>query len=495
MKKIDRSTTVFLGIALSGILAFALLSVVFTESLDQWISSASLWIRSVFGSFYLYLGLGCVLFLMAVSLGPWGGFRLGKQDEQPEFSRWAWISMLYSTGMGSGILLRAVQEPVYMRAYPPLDLSTPSDILALEYTFFQWGFTAWAFYGLFGLLVGWAMYRKGLPGLPSSSIAHDRTRGQLGWIFDLIALWTTVFGVVSAVSLGARQISGGINHLLHIPPSLGWGGAIIGLTCTIAGYSAYRGIRKGIRLLSTWNIRVALFLMLFVWLAREPGSVFIPFFRSLGLYLRDFVPLSIARGAFDPGIEFLTDWTYYYWAFWIAWAPFTGIFIARISKGRTLREFLLGVLLLPSLGTFIWFTVFGQGAFSLIDQGVLKSGELGSIFRSIFVFLGEYPLGPFLNIAAMLLLFSFLITSVDSAIYVLSVFSGRSRQEPSRRLRLIWTAFLAISCMGIYVLSGLRPGLDVLDTAQKLLIVTSLPLALCMAVLPLSFLFKLVREQ
>lgn len=491
--KLARSQRLFTGIALGGILVFALLSLVFTEALDQAINLASVWVRNIFGHFYLYLGLGCVLFLLAVSLGPWGRKRLGRIGEKPEFTRWAWVSMLYSTGMGAGILLRAVQEPVYMRGHPPLRGIAP-DTLALEYTFFQWGFTAWAFYGLFGLLVGWAMYRNGQAGLPSSAIGHEGTRKRVGGFLDLIALWSTVFGVVAAVSLGARQISGGLDYLLGIDPSLGGGTLIIAVICAFGGFSAYQGIRNGIRRLSSWNIGVTLALLGFVWLAHEPFGALAPFLRSLGRYLIDFVPLSIAWGPYDPGVAFLTDWTYYYWAFWIAWAPFSGIFIARISRGRTLREFLLGVLVLPSLGTFSWFTVFGQGAFNRIDHGRIGNNDLDSVFSSLFIFLETYPLGDLINGVALTLLFSFLITSVDSAIYVLSMFSARSPKEPSRRLRLAWTVFLGLSCVGIYFLSGLRPNLDVLQTAQKLLIVTSLPLALCMAVLPGFFLRSFMRD-
>ncbi len=493
MRKPTTSQQLFTLTALGGIFIFALISLAFTEQLNAAIGQASVWIRNVFGHYYLYLGLGCVLFLLLIALGPWGRRKLGKPGSRPEFSRWAWISMLYSTGMGAGILLRAVQEPVYMRANPPLNGVRDAGLLAMEYTFFQWGLTPWAFYGLFGLLVGWAMYRHGQPGLPSSAIVQPSLRNRLGWGLDLIALWTTVFGVVASVSLGARQISGGLNYLLGIPPSLMGGIAIISIICAIGGYSAYRGIRKGIRWLSVWNIRLTIGLLVFVWLASDPLGVFLPLSKALFYYLIDFVPLSLAWGDYDPGTDFLTDWTYYYWAFWIAWAPFTGIFIARISKGRSLREFMLGVLLVPSLGTFTWFTVFGRGAFALIDQGQVSPGELGSIFSSLFIFLGSYPLGPGLNALSMLLLFGFLITSVDSAIYVLSVFSARIRTEPSDRLKLSWTIFLGLSCVGIFFLSGLRPNLDVLGTTQKLLIVTSLPLALSMTFLPVSFIGSLLR--
>ncbi len=491
MRNPSTSRSLFTRTALGGILIFALISLAFTEELNTAIGQASVWIRNVFGHYYLYLGLGCVLFLLFIALGPWGRRKLGNPGSSPEFSRWAWISMLYSTGMGAGILLRAVQEPVYMRVNPPLEGARDPGILALEYTFFQWGLTPWAFYGLFGVLVGWAMYRHGQPGLPSSAIAQTQLRSRLGWSLDLIALWTTVFGVVASVSLGARQISGGLNYLMGIRPTLIGGIIIITVICAIGGYSAYKGIRRGIRWLSVWNIRLTIGLLLFVWLARDPLGIFLPLSKAVFHYLVDFVPLSLAWGNYNPGIGFLTDWTYYYWAFWIAWAPFTGIFIARISKGRSLREFMLGVLLVPSLGTFTWFTVFGQGAFALIDQGQLLPGEFGSIFSSLFIFLGSYPLGQGLNALSMLLLFGFLITSVDSAIYVLSVFSARTRKEPPDRLKLSWTIFLGLSCVGIFFLSGLRPNLDVLDTTQKLLIVTSLPLALCMAFLPVSFIRSL----
>ena len=182
-------------------------------------------------------------------------------------------------------------------------------------------------------------------------------------------------------------------------------------------------------------------------------------------------------GNYDPGKEFLTDWTYYYWAFWLAWAPFTGIFIARISKGRTIREIILGVLIIPSIGTFLWFSVFGTSAFNLIEQWGTYQNEFGNVFTSMFVFLSSYPLAIFTNILVVILLISFLVTSVDSAIYVLSMFTAKGDENPKKKFRLIWAIILLIFSEAIIVLGNIKPDSNVLTAMQKFLIIASLPFA------------------
>lgn len=448
----------------------------FTETFYTFIEDGSLWVREYFGGFYLWLGLLCVAFLLALACTKVGKQRLG--NAPPEFDRWSWIAMLYSAGMGAGILLRGVQEPVYMLLNPPIKTGQTKEIIALEYTFYQWGFTAWAFYAMFAILVGHSLFVKNRNIRLGNSLDHFKRVKFLPSGIDLLTVLTTVAGLVAAIGLGTTQIEGGIAHLSDQDSgNLVFTMCLVFLICSIAFLSAWIGIDKGIKRLSNLNIYLTIVLLLFVFLQNDILLTMQNFSVATYHYVLDFVPLSLALGNYDPGKEFLTDWTYYYWAFWLAWAPFTGIFIARISKGRTIREIILGVLLIPSLGTFLWFSVFGTSAFNLIEQWGTYQNEFGNVFTSLFVFFTNYPLAIFTNILTVILLVSFLVTSVDSAIYVLSMFTSKGSENPKRRFRLIWAIIILIFSEAIIVLGNIKPDSNVLTAMQKFLIIGSLPFA------------------
>ncbi|TVZ25727.1 glycine betaine transporter [Gillisia sp. Hel_I_86] len=448
----------------------------FTETFYALIENGSLWVREWFGGFYLWLGLICVVFLLVLAFTKVGKLRLG--NAPPEFNRWSWIAMLYSAGMGAGILLRGVQEPVYMLLNPPIKTGQPNEIIALEYTFYQWGFTAWAFYAMFAILVGHSLFVKNRNIRLGTSLHYFKRVKFLPSGIDLLTILTTVAGLVAAIGLGTTQIEGGIGHLLDLGSgNLSLTLFLVFLICFIAFLSAWVGIDKGIKRLSNWNIYLTLLLLFFVFMQGDILLMLKNFLLATYHYIVDFVPLSLALGNYDPGKEFLTDWTYYYWAFWLAWAPFTGIFIARISKGRTIREIILGVLLIPSLGTFLWFSVFGTSAFNLIEQWGTYQNEFGNVFTSLFMFFSNYPLAIFANILTVILLISFLVTSVDSAIYVLSMFTSKGSEHPKRRYRLIWAILILIFSEAIIVLGNIKPDTNVLTAMQKFLIIGSLPFA------------------
>ncbi len=483
-----------LYISLGILLFFSFFLYVFTLETYDGIEAFSIYIRQRFGRFYLWLGLICVLLLVILAFSSWGKRRLGKADDRPQFSRLAWISMLYSAGMGAGILLRAVQEPVYMLHNPPISNETDSGTIALEYTFYQWGFTAWAFYAVFAITVGYYLFIQSKKVLSSSAfssvenfVSSERSRNMIFGSIDILAILTTVFGLVAAIGLGTTQIEGGLNHLLQ--EDFGLKGTIVVLLIIsiLAFISVFRGVDKGIKIISTWNIYITVGLLFFVFLQSDILSVATRFLTSLFHYVVDFIPLSLAYGEYDPGEAFLTDWTYYYWAFWLAWAPFTGIFIARISKGRTLREVILGVLLVPSLGTFFWFTTFGQSAFQIIENFGTYQGQFDNVFSSIFIFFENYPFQGFINTLTILLLISFLVTSLDSAIFVLSMFTDNGKQEPSKKHRLLWSIILTIFSIGIILLGNAKADINVLIAMQKLLIITSLPFSLLMVVMIILF--------
>ncbi len=468
---------------------FAFLIFFYTAESYDYIEALSYTIRDAFGYFYLYLGLGSVLLLVIIALSPLGNLRLGKKNDKPEHSLWSWIAMLYSAGMGAGILLRAVQEPVYMMQNPPFQSNTSTEILALEFTFYQWGFTPWAFYGLFAMVIGYALFVKNKKARASAVIEDTfKSRWARGGI-DVMIILTTVFGVIAAIGLGTTQITGGLNHLNDTNFGLGLSLLLALLISLLAFISVWRGVNKGIKILSKLNIIVTLCLLIFVFISGDVGNILWSFLKASAYYMIDFVPMSIAHGTYDPGVGFLTDWTFYYWAFWLAWAPFTGIFIARISRGRRLRELLLGVMIIPSFGTFFWFSVFGTSAFDIITGWGDYQNEFDNVFTSIFIFFESYPYPFFYNLVTIFLLISFLVTSVDSAVLVLSMFTDKGRKNPRRQHRLIWSLLILLATLAILLLGFSKPDIDVLTAIQKLLIITSLPLALFMLVMiPVFFL-------
>ncbi|TDN84361.1 glycine betaine transporter [Salegentibacter sp. 24] len=469
----------------SGILFFiALFIFSFTEFFYEFIENASIWVRELFGGFYLWLGLLCVFFLIFIALSRFGKIRLG--NSPPEFDRLSWIAMLYSAGMGAGILLRAVQEPVFMFLNPPIQTNASPEVVALEYTFYQWGFTAWAFYGIFALIIAYSLFVRKSDILLGTSLPALKKLKYLPQSIDLLTILTTVFGLVAAIGLGTTQIEGGISHLISKPAGSLWLNLfLVFIVCSLAFISAFSGIQKGIKRISNWNIYITVALLFFVFFQVDMLKVFNQFFDSLYNYIIHFVPLSLALGPYDPGKEFLTDWTYYYWAFWLAWAPFTGIFIARISKGRSIREMILGVLLIPSLGSFFWFSVFGSASFDLVSNMETYSGEFDSVFTSLFRFFEAFPLSGFTNIITIILLISFLVTSVDSAIYVLSMFSDRGKEHPKKKFRFIWAILILVFSVAIVILGAIKPYSNVLSAMQKFLIISSLPFAFLTAAIML----------
>jgi len=380
-----------------------------------------------------------------------------------------------------------------MQQNPPYLSDLPSDILALEFTFYQWGFTAWAFYGLFAMTIGYYLFvrnKKVLISATIEDILHNKA-ARIG--IDVLTIMTTVFGLIAAIGLGTTQINGGLIHITSSNFGLATTLFLTAVISALAFYSAWKGVDKGIQVLSKINIIITLAVLFFTFFQSDILKVVGNFLEASFHYILDFIPMSLAYGSYDPGLTFLTDWTFYYWAFWLAWAPFTGIFIARISKGRSLRQLLLGVLIIPSLGTFFWFSVFGTSAFQLIEAWGSYDNEFDGVFSSIFVFFGNYPFATFLNITTILLLIGFLVTSVDSAVFVLSMFSDRGKKDPSKKHRLIWSLFIFLATIALILLGNAKPEVDILIAAQKLLIITSLPFAFFITFMALVFIKELLR--
>lgn len=478
----QRLTLIFTGTFCA---TFLIGAFVFPDGFESLMNSASAFTLDKFGSFYLFLGLFSVCILLLVAITKTGRIKLG--EGKPKYSLISWVAMLYSTGMGAGLLLRAVQEPVYYFTNSP----RPTDDIessALQYTFFHWGLTPWAFYGLFGLLVAYQIYIRNGSILVSSIVPIKYRKPISSALIDFIMVVCTLLGVVAAVGLGCRQLleavyywtgGGTINY--------NYGILLIILVCALATISAFKGINKGIKNLSNLNIGLAITLLVFVWVVGSEGILLDTMFLAIGGYLMDFVPMSLNLAYAKVSHEFLTDWTYFYWAFWLSWAPFTGIFIARISKGRSIREFVLGTLFIPAVGTFLWFTIFGSNAFALIENGVVEVTKFESLYSALFQFFDQLPFTILTNSIASFLVFTFLITSIDSAIYVLGMFTDNGNFSPQKKIRLIWGTGIALFTIAI-TLVGQN---ELLNSVSQLLILFALPFSILFFGLVLYLLYSL----
>ncbi|WP_232834927.1 BCCT family transporter [Pleomorphovibrio marinus] len=475
-------------ISLGCCLLFLIAAFSYTDQVDRAINLSASYTLSYFGGFYLYFGCFLVLGLLGLAISPLGSVKLGKG--KPQHGNFSWVAMLFSTGMGAGLLLRAVQEPMHHFQHAPRESPLAADVLALEYTFFHWGFTPWAFYGMFGLIMAFMSYTHNRPMLSSSSIPQILRKRFLIVPVDSLTVLCTVFGVVGAVGLGSKQVLTGIREVgVDLPQSLSSNLLVVWVLGGMATYSAFSGLKKGIRNLSRLNIGLALFLLTFTLVFTLDLENLEVLGLSIGAYLMDFLPMSLNLGNYRVNQLFLTDWTLFYWAFWMAWAPFTGLFIARISSGRSIRSYVLGVLLVPSLGSFIWFAVFGTAAFHFTSTEEFVVGQFDSIYSGIFSFFSHLPFAFITRLIVLLLVATFLITSMDSAIYVLGVFSKAGSLNPGKTSTLVW-GILLVGITSSVLLLG-KEGL--LETITYLMVLVALPFSILYAVMTVYFLTMLNR--
>ncbi|NMO18723.1 BCCT family transporter [Pyxidicoccus fallax] len=448
-----------------------------------------------FGWFFLLSTFGFLLFALSLAFGRFGSVRLGRDEDVPEYSDLTWFAMLFSAGMGIGLVFWGVAEPLshYVRPPPGAEGQTAEAArLAMRFSFFHWGLHAWAIYTVIGLAIAYFSFRKGQSGLISSTFAPlqgARIHGPLGKGIDVLATLATAFGVATSLGLGTLQINSGLARLTGLPQSLPVQLGIISLVTVLYLLSATTGLDRGIKLLSNANLTLAVGLLVFVLFAGPTSFIFDVFTSTLGAYLQNLVQMSLRLTPFSAG-SWIKDWTLFYWAWWIAWAPFVGLFIARVSRGRTIREFVLGVLLVPSIFSLVWFSVFGGTALKMemFDQAGLVGTTGPDVTAALFQMLERLPLGGLLAALATLLIITFFITSADSATFVLGMLSSNGRLNPSSRVKVLW-GVLQSAIAAVLLLSG---GLKGLQTAS---IITAAPFAVIMVLMCISVRRALLDEE
>ena len=482
--RLRTSPVIFFGSA-AIIIAFVLGTILFTDALNSGVSGASDWLLTNLGWFYI-LGVTVFLaFLIFIAMGRFGRVKLGPDDEPPEHSGAAWFAMLFAAGIGSILMFWGVAEPISHFGDPPrgTELGIEAGTWAaahdaMNFTYYHFTLHTWAIFTLPALAFAYFIHKRNLPPRVSSifqPLLGEGIHGPIGKLIDIVAIIGTIFGIAVSVGLGTLQINGGLNQLFGIPENAGWNLIIIGVVCGLALISVSLGLEKGIKVLSNLNIVMAVLLLIFV-LVAGGSTLFIirGTLESFGSYLVNLPELALWNDTqADSGWQ--NTWTVFYWAWTITWSPFVGIFIARISKGRTIRQFVSGVLAVPAGFSVLWFGIFGYASFDIElrgDGGLVDRvvGD-GDIPGALFAFLDHYPAEFLVSVIAIILVVIFFVTSVDSAALVTdSMANGHEDYNPLGQ-RIFWGVSIGLITATLLVFSGE----DGLTALQSTIILVGLP--------------------
>ena len=478
------------------IVGFVAWGTVFPDSLSSIATAVLNAIIDGFGWGFVVSSAGFLAFALFLATSRFGHIKLGQDDERPEFRTASWVCMMFSVGMGIGLMFWGVAEPIYHFATPPHGQATPKSleaaVVAMKYSYFHWALHPWAIYAVVGLTIAYFTFRKGKSNLISSAfepLLGAAAAGPIGKAIDVLAIIATLFGTATSLGLGAQQINSGINYLWGTGVSNGIALTIIGTMTVLFILSAVSGVGKGVQFLSNMNMIIAMLLLIFLVCIGPTIFIFNTFTESLGRYLADLVTMSFRTAAFSDG-KWLGSWTIFYWAWWISWAPFVGVFIARISRGRTIREFVIGVLLIPSGVTFIWFTIMGGTALhsELFGAGgIVDAVNNQGAAVSLFALLAQYPFAWLTSLIAIFLVAIFFISGADAGSIVMGMLSSRGALEPQRGVVVMWGVLAGASASVLLVMGGLQG----LQTAS---IIAAAPFLLVMVGLCISLWHSLLDE-
>lgn len=458
----------------------------YPQRADQLFGSAQAWVVTNFDWFYTVAVTGFLVFLVLIAWSRYGDIRLGPDDAKPEFSFASWTAMLFAAGMGIGLMYFGVGEPLQHYLNPPTqEAGTPAAAReALTSTFFHWGFQAWAIYGVMGLVLAYFGFRYNLPLTMRSGLyplLQKRINGPIGHSVDAFALVGTIAGLATTLGYGALQLAAGLNLVT------GWDTgttafriAVIVVVVGLAGLSAASGLDKGVKRLSEVNLLITFALLGFVLLCGPTVFLLQAFSENIGNYLSSLVGMSLRTFTYEVANDngWFGGWTILYWAWWISWSPFVGMFIARISRGRTVREFIVGVLFIPTAFNLLWMTVFGNGAIWIdthVAQGAL-SATASNVDALLFRFFEYLPLAKAVSWIAVLLIALFFVTSADSGAYVVDAIASRGHPQSPVWQRLFWAAVLGMTAVVLLLAGGLK-------ALQAMTLVTALPVAAIMVLL------------
>lgn len=441
-------------------------------------------IVSNFNWYYVLIAAFFVIFSLWIGFSRYGDIKLGKEDDEPEFSLGSWFSLLFAAGMGIGLVFYGVGEPLSHFADPrPGVTGTPSQLAqqALSQTYLHWGVHAWSIYVVIGVALAYSIHRRGRPvsiRWALEPLLGKRVRGGWGNLIDIVALVGTLFGVATSLGLGVVQISAGLESAGIIEASDFINVVLIVIITGAVLFSVLSGVSKGMKWLSNINLVLAGIIVVFILIVGPTQFLLRDFVQSIGAYLQNFIGLSFNVGAFSgaAGEEWQAAWTTFYWGWWISWAPFVGIFIARISRGRTVRQFVTGVLLVPTLVTFLWFSVLGGTAlYSELNGpgGLIGADGVVNVEGALFAMFDQLPAGSVLTVGGIILIAVFFVTSADSGALVMSMIASGGEVEPKRWIRAFFAVITSILATALLIAGGL----EALKTAA---IIIALPFSVIM---------------
>ena len=474
---------------------FVILAVPFDKQVASSFGVLTGWVARNLGWFYILSVSSLLVFLLGLAVSRYGNIRLGADDSRPDYSNLTWFTMLFAAGIGTILMFWGVAEPVSHFASPPFDGVEPrteqAATDAMTISLYHFGLHTWTIFAMPGLAIGYFAYRHNLPMRISSlfyPILGERAFGPLGWTIDVIAVLGTLFGVATSLGLGTLQLNSGLNYLFGVPTNGFVQVALITVIASIAATSVALGLDKGVRRLSQLNIVLAMLLILFV--AVVGPSVFIAegMVQSVGDYFDALPWLAFWTETFKE-TDWQRQWTLFYWAWTISWAPYVGIFIARISRGRTIREFIAGVLFAPSAFTLVWFGVFGLSAIQVESAGQIALAEQVQQDPSvaIFAFLEAFPLAKIASALSVVIIIIFFTTSSDSASLVIDLLTRREDQPSQVRQRIFWAAAQGVVAATLLLAGGL-------DALQNVITSLGLPFCLLLVFMAVS-LFRALRAD
>jgi glycine betaine transporter len=490
-RRIDASVfVVAAGISVT----FVLVGVLFQDELASVVGDVLSWVLENLGWLFVLSTAAFLVLVAFLAVSPYGRIRLGQDDDRPEFRTVSWIAMMFSAGMGIGLMFFGVAEPISHLAAPPLGQAKPNTeeaaASAMEWTYFHWALHPWALYAIVGLALGYFCFRRGMPNLISSvfyPLLGERVNGPIGKGIDILAIFATMFGSATSLGLGALQISSGLNFVWDVEATTGLAVVIILVLTALFVVSAISGVERGVQWLSNFNMLVAVGLLAFILVVGPTVYILGTLVSATGDYLGGLVSRSFQTGVFG-GSDWLGSWTIFYWVWWMSWTPFVGTFLARISKGRTIREFVVGVLLIPSGVSFVWFAILGGSAINLQLTGEANLVDtVGKPEVSLFTLLEQFPLSSLTSVVVIILVAVFFVSGADAASIVMGMLTCRGILEPPRAIVAFWGSAMGGVAITLLLAGGL-------DTLQQAAIVAGAPFALVMIGIAVSFL-KALREE
>jgi glycine betaine transporter len=476
--------------------AFTIWASASPESLSGVMTAAMDWVAQSIGWSYLVVTLGCIGLLVYIGTSRFGRIRLGAQDAKPEFSTWAWLAMILSAVMGIGLISYGVAEPISHFASPPHGLAEAGTmeaaVRAMQFSYFDWGPHAWAVFGVFGLAIAYSTHCRNNAGLVSPMlrpIFGKLVDGWFGKMIDVFAIIATLFGTTTSLGLGASQIGEGVDRVLGIPSNLLGQIIIIAVITVLFTLSALSGVHKGIKYLSQTTMVLSASLGLYVLFTGPTNFISNLFFRSLGQYSSEFFAVSLMTPSTPEEVQWMQWWTYFMMAWWLSWGAFVGVFLAKISKGRTIRQFVAGVMIVPSVVFFAWFTIFGGSAikFDMENGGQIGAAALEDVNSAFFATLAELPMSGITSVVSILLVVMYFVSGADANTFVLSMMSSRGTLKPTKPILATWGLLTGLCAVVLLIVGGL-------GALQQAAMLSALPFTVIVALLGVGLVMELRND-